>query len=100
MFPSLVSLWFSPPRFAPIDALAILLCSVFAVSILHGQRSRPWISAIGGVPMAVLDYGVRSGLIFRATGSWLWMPTMTLPYAVALLYGTRLLTPEEREGKK
>jgi len=75
-------------------SLFVVAASALSVLVLRGCRSRPWISMIGATLMAgVAYYFERFG--FRIL-VWLTKPELTLPYAVALLYGTRLLRPEER----
>lgn len=81
-----------------LEIIAIVVCSALAVPLLQRWRSRPWMSIIGGMLMAgAAYYFPMRNLSFQP---WMWNPASSLPYAFVLLYGTRLLTPVEREKAK
>jgi hypothetical protein len=65
--------------------LTLLIWSMLAVAVLYGWRSRPWLSVVGGVLMALLHYSLlRAGVGFRPAVLW-----PGLAYAAVVLFGTR-----------
>jgi hypothetical protein len=75
--------------------IAIMASSLLMVPLLRGSRSRPWMALIGGALVAGVQYYLAIAKF--PIGDGLWVLAMTLPYAAVLIYGTRLLMPEERE---
>jgi hypothetical protein len=68
----------------------VLLPAVLAVPVLWRQRSHPWMPVVGAVSSTFISNQLS------LTPHWLWVQAISLCYAIPLLYGTRLLTPEER----
>jgi hypothetical protein len=62
--------------------------------ILWGWRSRPWMAIVGGA-LSLTAYEVVMKIPDFST-SLCWVSMFYIPYAVALLYGTQLLSPAER----
>ena len=67
------------------------------IPILYGWRSRPWICAVAGVLAEAVSIGLGRNSVER---EWVLAVGWTLPFAATLLYGTRLLTPEERAQRE
>ena len=79
------------------------LCMAGTCLVLWGWRSRPWMPFVGAA-LAVFANLVVQGLM-RVGGylqfnallpNWIDAAIYSLGYAIPLLYGTRLLRPEER----
>lgn len=76
-----------------------LASSVLTAPLLFRWRTRPWMTVIGGVLMTGMVYATSWLFdLFQLTAGndWWRGPLMNLPFAAILLYGTRLLRPEER----
>jgi hypothetical protein len=77
----------------PTDRIVIWGWALLAAPILIGRRSRAWLS----IPAGALAIGVNEFLNRHGWVSMVWdCSAVNLPYAALMLYGTRLLTPEER----
>jgi hypothetical protein len=79
-------------------ALVIGAALGLSVLVLRGWRSRPWMPVIA-IPLMILVYCLL--VISEITmPSWLLGAALAFPSAAVLLYGTRLLTPEERARRE
>jgi hypothetical protein len=83
-------------------ALGWLVSSSVVVPVLWRQRSPSWVSAIAGVIVAGVQYGLESYYLQRKIGypTWILLTATTLPYAAIMLYCTRLISSEERMGNQ
>jgi hypothetical protein len=71
-----------------------LLWSVVLIPVLCGWRTRPWMCVLAVAASALINYLVPDSLY---ESIWTWRALHVIPYSAILLFGTRLLTPEERE---
>jgi len=77
-----------------------LLCAAPAIPVLRGYRSQPW-TCVVGVALSIPFQQLLSRLPddaqnwFQVLEGTVW----NLPLAVVLIYGTRLLKPEERGAR-
>jgi hypothetical protein len=69
----------------------ILLPALLEVPVLWRRRSHPWMPVVGAASSTFISFQ------FSLTPYWLSVQAFSLCYAIPLLYGTRLLTPKERE---
>ena len=87
--------WFALWPHALSGSLGLAASSVLSGAVLHGCRTRPWMSVPGGVLMAATFYSFEPSAYPPAL--WQWIPAMTFPYAAALIFGTRLIPRAGRE---
>jgi hypothetical protein len=82
----------TPTPNAWIYGTVALLWSAALIPVLNGWRSNPWLCVLDGAMVLVLP----KAFIAHPAPAWLIAALVSLSYAAMLLYGTRLLRPEER----
>jgi hypothetical protein len=66
--------------------------------VLRGWRTRPWMPILCWALLLAASTPLNK--LARVVPGWLACALLALPFAIPLLYGTRLLTPWEREQQK
>jgi hypothetical protein len=91
IFVAVIVRFVSSNYYLPAVPLALSIAAAANFFVLRGWRTRPW--------MACIPFVLREGVVIALNAvilNWQWTAVQALFCAVALLYGTRLLTPEER----
>ena len=71
-----------------------IFLGIVSTAVLRGWRTRPWMAFLAAMlSLGVVELRLNSPSNFYEV----WSYAVLSPYAVSLLFGTRLLTPEERE---
>lgn len=79
----------------PLNAASTLPASVAMAAVLYRWRTRPWMTIIAAA-FSIAAWQVNDSMVFRDSSLWWWSSSCALSFAAVMIYGTRLLRPEER----